>query len=75
MLQEDRVLRHLKEDGGLTSMQAFKLYDVTRLAAVVFNLRKKGYNIVSVKKDCYNKFGELTVLTEYRLAEEELWKG
>ena len=69
MLQETRILNHLREHGGITSVEAFKLYDITRLSAVIFNLRKKGYRITNVKKDYYNQFGEFTVLTEYRLSE------
>ena len=43
--QGDIVLLHLREYGSITSMEAFKLYDMTRLSAVVFELREMGYNI------------------------------
>ena len=45
--QEDKVLSHLKKYGSITSMQAFEEYGITRLASVVFKLRKQGYNIVT----------------------------
>ena len=43
--QEAIVLEHLEKYGALTSLDAFQLYYITRLGAVVFNLRKKGYEI------------------------------
>ena len=39
--QEQIVLRHLKKYGSITSMEAFSRYTITRLAAVVFVLRKE----------------------------------
>ena len=34
------ILRHLKEHGRISSMDAFERYKATRLSAVIFNLRK-----------------------------------
>ena len=34
------ILRHLKEHGKISSMDAFERYKATRLSAVIFNLRK-----------------------------------
>lgn len=39
--QEQIVLKHLKKYGSITSMEAFSRYTITRLAAVVFVLRKE----------------------------------
>ena len=43
--QEEIVLKHLREHGSITSMTAFRKYDITRLSAKIFNLRKEGYII------------------------------
>ena len=45
-----RVFQHLKDNEGITSKEAFELYGATRLSAIIFNLRKAGYKINSVKK-------------------------
>lgn len=45
MTQEQQVLLHMKTAGTITSMQAFNLYGITRLADRVFKLKKKGYSI------------------------------
>jgi len=39
-----KVLRHLQDNGNITSWEAIQLYRATRLSAIIFNLRKK-YNI------------------------------
>ena len=47
MTQNEVILDHLKNYGGLTSLEAIRLYQITRLAARISDLRKKGYNILS----------------------------
>ena len=69
-MQEDRVLDYLKENEGLTAREAFKLLDVSRLSAVIFRLRERGYHIVSVRKTYRNKFKEWSYVTQYRLFEK-----
>lgn len=48
MTQEDIVLQHLRVHGSITSMTAIHLYEITRLSAVIFNLREDGYHIATV---------------------------
>ena len=43
--QEDIVLNHMRKYGSITSMTAFRLYDITRLSAKIYNLREEGYDI------------------------------
>jgi len=44
MKQKDLVLSHLMK-GTITSMEAFQLYSITRLADRIFVLRKDGWKI------------------------------
>ena len=44
MKQKDLVLSHLMK-GTITSMEAFQLYNITRLADRIFVLRKDGWKI------------------------------
>ena len=46
MTQQEEVLRHLKRK-TITSFQAFDVYNITRLADVVFKLRNKGHKIIT----------------------------
>jgi len=53
---EGIVLKHLRDNpnAGLTSMEAFSDYDMTRLAATIFCLREKGWNIMTIDKSSKN---------------------
>ena len=44
MKQKELVLSHLRK-GTITSMEAFQLYNITRLADRIFVLRKDGWKI------------------------------
>ena len=43
--QKNLVLNHLKNDNGITPIEALKLFGAFRLSAIIFDLRKDGYNI------------------------------
>lgn len=66
---ETRVLDHLKRKGNITSWEAIKEYGNTRLSATIFNLRKKGLNIVSCDKEGTNRYGDKIRYTVYFLME------
>ena len=55
-----KVLAHLQQEGSITSWDAIQLYRATRLSAIIFNLRKEGYNIKSK-----NESGEGSHWTRY----------
>ena len=56
--KQDRVLEFLKNHPeGITSLKAIELFGATRLSAIIFNLRDKGFNISTstiAVKDRYN---------------------
>ena len=47
MSQNSVVLRHLKRNRPITSLQALNLYGIFRLAARVQNLRDKGHQLIT----------------------------
>ena len=61
------VLEHLKNNVGITSMEAFQKYGATRLSAIIFNLRKKGYDIINVEHEDIDRYGNNCRYVEYRL--------
>ena len=65
--QQQAVLDWLKTGTGISSMDAFKALGVTRLSAVVFNLRKKGYNIESEEIETTTRFGSRVKIARYYL--------
>tara|TARA_R110000868_G_scaffold392532_1_gene663197 strand:+ start:976 stop:1194 length:219 start_codon:yes stop_codon:yes gene_type:complete len=41
----EKVISYLEKNGSITSMEAFKLFNVTRLASIILNLRNRGLSI------------------------------
>ena len=64
------VLNHLQTHVGITSMEAFELYGATRLSAIIFNLRRQGYNITSIDKETIDRYGNKAIFCEYRLEDK-----
>ena len=56
--KQQKVLEHLQRYGNITSMQAIELYGATRLAAIIFNLRKKGHDIETLSEKMVDRYGE-----------------
>lgn len=65
--QRFRILRHLKHHGSITSWEAIKEYGVTRLSAVIFDLRQIGWNITDEWESTTNRYGEPTKFKRYYL--------
>lgn len=63
----DKVLKHLQTYKVITSWDAISLYRATRLSSIIFNLKKRGYNITTEMK--YNKG---VGYAEYRLEDEDV---
>lgn len=61
------VLNHLKKHGTITSMEAIENYGATRLSAIIFNLRKKGYNIETEDIHGVDRYGNNMVYGRYVL--------
>jgi hypothetical protein len=69
MTQKEVVLNHLKSHTGITSMEAYSEYKITRLADVVFRLKKDGHKISSLDRTTETQYGP-TKFVEYRLVKE-----
>lgn len=42
-----QVLNHLQQHGTITSWEAIKNYRATRLSAIIFNLKERGWSITT----------------------------
>ncbi len=60
------ILKYLKEneDIGITSKEAFEKFGITRLASVIYALRKK-YDIQTVMLSGKTRFGETCQYAKY----------
>ena len=65
-----RVLEYLKtHKNGITSMQAFEKFGVTRLSAIIFILRKE-YEIVGERCVGKNRFNDKARFVRFKLVGE-----
>lgn len=58
MNKTQKVLAHLQERGSITSWEAIKLYGATRLSAIIFNLKEKGYIIITETEERIDRYGD-----------------
>ena len=68
--QCERILRHMKDYGSITSLEAVNEYGIMRLASRINDLRAQGIAIVSEVKTGKNRYGEDTHFAVYKLKEE-----
>lgn len=62
------VLRHLKtHKRGLTSMDAFMKYGITRLSGRIWDLREQGYDIETISEVKKNEEGNTVQYARYVL--------
>lgn len=67
--QADRILRYMKDYGGITQLQATMYLGCTRLAARISDLRDRGVMISDDWVKVTNRDGSTSTVKEYRLAE------
>lgn len=72
--QADMVLDYIERFGSITPLDAFRDLGVTRLSAVVFDLRRKGHDIETAMESAQNRFGKKTSYARYRMADRKIEK-
>lgn len=65
--QYERVLDYMQEFGSITSFEAFKDLGVTRLSAVIFDMKKDGVEIYGKMETCKNRYGDAVSYKRYSL--------
>jgi len=51
------VREHLLREGNITTWEAIEKYGASRLSAIIFNLRKGGMNIATIRVESTDRFG------------------
>ena len=69
MNKHKAVLQWLQTGASISSMEAINNFGATRLSAIIFDLRKRGYDITSVDEKTTNRFGGTVVFSRYKLEE------
>lgn len=67
--QCDRVLRHLRDYGTITTLEAITEYGILRLASRITDLRRRGIAISSETKTGKNRYDEKVHYKVYKLVE------
>lgn len=67
MTQCEKVLRHIRDYGSITTMDAFLEYGITRLPSRIFDLRSEGHEIEGKYETGLNRYGEKVTYCRYRL--------
>lgn len=67
MNQDEIIREYLEENREITSWEAFEIFGITRLSAVIFRLRKSGLNISSNNTTKKNRYGRYVTFSTYRL--------
>lgn len=67
--QVERVIGYIDENGSITAMQAMNDLGVMRLAAVIFDAKRDGYEIEREMVGVTNRYGEKCSIAKYRMVE------
>ena len=65
--QQAAVLAYIIQHDSITSMEAFEHLGVTRLSAVVYSLKRKGYKIKSEPEQVKTRYGATATISRYSL--------
>lgn len=68
---EDRVLEYLQENGSINPKEALNECGSMRLSAIIFDLKKEGYDIETIRETSKNKWGDKVSYAKYVLKEEK----
>ncbi len=65
--QREAVVEHLRQFGHIERQEAEDAYGITRLAAIIYNLKKDGFDITTKLIPCQDRFGTKKKTADYYL--------
>ena len=71
MTQMDRVIQYMNDFGSITSFEAFRELGVTRLADVIFRMKKAGVIVYTRLETSRNRYGDGVTYARYSFKEFE----
>ena len=69
--QKKMVLDYISEFGSITPLDTFKDLGVTRLAAVIFELKEDGHDIHTERERGKNRYGQTVRYVRYSFGKDE----
>lgn len=67
MTQKEMILRHLRDYGTITPVDALREYGCMRLGARIYDLKRAGYSISSELMESVNRYGARVAYAKYTL--------
>lgn len=71
LTQNQKILRHLRDYGSITQMEAINDYGIMRLASRISDLKRMGHPIRKEMVSGKNRYDERTSYAKYSLITEE----
>lgn len=71
MNQAERVKNYILDKGSITSMEAFRNLQITRLSARIADLREMGVDVITTWETSTNVFGETSRYARYLIRKGE----
>ena len=65
--QKSEVLKFMQTHKGITSIQAFERFGITRLADIIYKLPQEGFEIESEQLTTKNRYGHVVNYARYSL--------
>ena len=65
--QKSEILRYMQTHKGITSIQAFERFGITRLADIIYKLRQEGFEIETEQLTHKNRYGHVVNYARYSL--------
>ena len=65
MTQKEKVLRHIREYGSITPLEAMREYGIMRLGARIADIEADGIKIEHGRISVKNRFGEKVSVSRY----------
>lgn len=75
MTKTKAVLDWLRTHDSISSMEAIENFGATRLAAIIFDLRERGYDIETVRCEGTDRFGNQMRFARYYLRDSPVDSG
>lgn len=71
MTQTNRILQYMRNFGSITPLEALKEFGVLRLGAIIYNLRRAGFDIETDMVNDIGRYGNKITYARYILKGEQ----
>lgn len=68
--QTEAIIQYLRKKKSITSLQAFNLFNATRLSGIIYVLKERGFGIETEIVQGKNRYGHITRYAIYHLVKD-----